>query len=54
MTKSPSFSSMGAMMTGGTIVQVDRFRSGQWWELVRETGATVMHYLGVMPNSSRK
>jgi acyl-CoA synthetase (AMP-forming)/AMP-acid ligase II len=40
-----AFSSMGALMTGGCIVQVDRFRSSEWWELVRETGATVMHYL---------
>ncbi len=44
-----AFSSMGAIMTGGCIVQLDRFRPGQWWELVRESGATVMHYLGVMP-----
>lgn len=44
-----AFSSMGAIMTGGCIVQLDRFRSSQWWKIVRESGATVMHYLGVMP-----
>lgn len=44
-----AFSSMGAIMTGGCIVQLDRFRSDRWWPLVRETKATVMHYLGVMP-----
>lgn len=44
-----AFSSMGAIMTGGCIIQVDRFRPGQWWQLTKETGATVMHYLGVMP-----
>lgn len=44
-----AFSSMGALMTGGCIVHVDRFRPAQWWQLVRETDATVMHYLGVMP-----
>jgi acyl-CoA synthetase (AMP-forming)/AMP-acid ligase II len=44
-----AFSSMGAIVTGGCIIQLDRFRSGQWWEVVQETGATVMHYLGVMP-----
>lgn len=44
-----AFSSMGAIMTGGCIVQIDRFRPAQWWQLAKETGATVMHYLGVMP-----
>ena len=44
-----AFSSMGAIMTGGCIIQIDRFRPAQWWQLARETGATVMHYLGVMP-----
>ena len=41
---------MGAIVTGGCIVQVDRFRSNKWWETVRESRATVMHYPGVMPN----
>ena len=44
-----AFSSMGAITTGGCIIQLDRFRSDQWWNAVRQTGATVMHYLGVMP-----
>lgn len=44
-----AFSSMGAIMTGGCIIQIDRFRPAQWWQLTQETGATVMHYLGVMP-----
>lgn len=44
-----AFSSMGAIMTGGCIIQIDRFRPAQWWALAKETGATVMHYLGVMP-----
>jgi acyl-CoA synthetase (AMP-forming)/AMP-acid ligase II len=42
-------SSMGMIMTGGCIVQLDRFHSGSWWEQVRASGATLMHYLGVMP-----
>ena len=45
-----AFSSMGAIATGGCIVQLDRFRSSEWWETVRQSRATVMHYLGVMPN----
>lgn len=44
-----AFSSMGAIMTGGCIVQIERFRPAQWWLQAKETGATVMHYLGVMP-----
>ena len=44
-----AFSSMGAIMTGGCIIQIDRFRPAQWWLLAKETCATVMHYLGVMP-----
>jgi acyl-CoA synthetase (AMP-forming)/AMP-acid ligase II len=44
-----AFSSMGAMLTGGCIVQLERFRSESWWATVRKSRATVMHYLGVMP-----
>lgn len=44
-----AFSSMGAIMTGGCIVQLERFRPNTWWSTVRNSRATVMHYLGVMP-----
>jgi acyl-CoA synthetase (AMP-forming)/AMP-acid ligase II len=44
-----AFSSMGMILTGGCIIQLDRFRSSTWWKTVNTTGATVMHYLGVMP-----
>ncbi len=44
-----AFSSMAAMLSGGTIVQLDRFHPATWWQSVRESGATVAHYLGVMP-----
>lgn len=44
-----AFSSMGMMLTGGCIIQLDRFRSQDWWSTVIESGATLMHYLGVMP-----
>jgi len=44
-----AFSSMGMILTGGCIIQLDRFRSSSWWKTVNETEATVMHYLGVMP-----
>ena len=42
-------SSMGMIMSGGCIVQLDRFHPSTWWDSVRESGATIVHYLGVMP-----
>jgi acyl-CoA synthetase (AMP-forming)/AMP-acid ligase II len=44
-----AFSSMAAILSGGTIVQLDRFHPKTWWQSVRESKATVVHYLGVMP-----
>ncbi|KMS53561.1 crotonobetaine/carnitine-CoA ligase [Novosphingobium barchaimii LL02] len=40
---------MAAMLSGGCLVQLDRFHASSWWHTVRETGATIVHYLGVMP-----
>ena len=40
---------MGMIMTGGCLIQLDRFHASTWWETVRESGATCLHYLGVMP-----
>ena len=42
-------STMGMMMTGGCLIQLDRFHPRSWRETIRETKATVVHYLGVMP-----
>jgi acyl-CoA synthetase (AMP-forming)/AMP-acid ligase II len=42
-------SAMCMMLTGGCLIAVDRFHPGSWWHSVRESRATVMHYLGVMP-----
>ena len=42
-------STMAMLMTGGCIVPIDRFHPRSWWASVRESGATIMHYLGVMP-----
>ena len=44
-----AFSSMVMILTGGCIVQLDRFHPSTWWESVRDSGATIAHYLGVMP-----
>ena len=42
-------SMMAMIMSGGCIVQLDRFHASTWWATVRETGATCLHYLGVIP-----
>jgi acyl-CoA synthetase (AMP-forming)/AMP-acid ligase II len=42
-------STMGMMLRGGCIVPLDRFHPSTWWSSVRESCATVVHYLGVMP-----
>ena len=44
-----AFSTMVMLLTGGCVVQLDRFHPGSWWESVRESRATITHYLGVMP-----
>lgn len=40
---------MAAVFSGGCLIQLDRFHASTWWRTVRETQATVIHYLGVMP-----
>jgi len=42
-------STMGMMMTGGCLIQLDRFHPRSWWQTIRDCDATVIHYLGVMP-----
>jgi len=42
-------STMVMLMTGGCIIPLDRFHPRTWWDSVRESRATVLHYLGVMP-----
>lgn len=43
--------SVMAMMTvGGCLVMLDRFHPRTWWDQVRESRATCIHYLGVMPS----
>ena len=42
-----SFTTM--IVTGGCLIQLDRFHASTWWQVVRESGATALHYLGVMP-----
>jgi acyl-CoA synthetase (AMP-forming)/AMP-acid ligase II len=44
-----AFSTLVAVLSGGCLVQLDRFHPKTWWRSVRESGATIVHYLGVMP-----
>jgi acyl-CoA synthetase (AMP-forming)/AMP-acid ligase II len=42
-------STMAMILAGGCIVPLDRFHPKSWWQSVRESRATIIHYLGVMP-----
>jgi acyl-CoA synthetase (AMP-forming)/AMP-acid ligase II len=42
-------STLAMIMVGGCIIQLDRFHPRSWWQSVRESRATIVHYLGVMP-----
>jgi acyl-CoA synthetase (AMP-forming)/AMP-acid ligase II len=44
-----AYSTMAMIFAGGCIIPLDRFHPRSWWDSVRASGATVMHYLGVMP-----
>jgi len=44
-----AFSTMAMMLTGGCVVPLDRFHPRTWWSSVRDSRATIVHYLGVMP-----
>jgi acyl-CoA synthetase (AMP-forming)/AMP-acid ligase II len=44
-----AYSTMVMLLTGGCIVPLDRFHPDSWWDSVRESRATIVHYLGVMP-----
>jgi acyl-CoA synthetase (AMP-forming)/AMP-acid ligase II len=44
-----AYSVMAMIMTGGCLIVLDRFHPKTWWDSVRSSGATIVHYLGVMP-----
>ena len=44
-----AFSTMVVLVAGGCLVQLDRFHPTTWWQSVRDSRATILHYLGVMP-----
>lgn len=45
-----AYSAMAMVLTGGCLIVLDRFHPSTWWASVRESRATVVHYLGVMPS----
>lgn len=44
-----AYSAMAMVVTGGCLIPLDRFHPRSWWDSVRDSRATVVHYLGVMP-----
>ena len=44
-----AYSAMAMVLTGGCLIVLDRFHPKSWWASVRESHATIVHYLGVMP-----
>ena len=42
-------STTAMILTAGCVVQLDRFHPKTWWADVASSGATIAHYLGVMP-----
>jgi acyl-CoA synthetase (AMP-forming)/AMP-acid ligase II len=44
-----AYSAMAMVVKGGCLIQLDRFHPRTWWDSVRASQATVVHYLGVMP-----
>ena len=45
-----AFSFMAMVAVGGCLTALDRFHPRSWWASVRASGATCLHYLGVMPS----
>ena len=44
-----AYSVMSMVLTAGCLILLDRFHPRSWWSSVRASGATIVHYLGVMP-----
>ncbi|KZK82768.1 putative sulfoacetate--CoA ligase [Pseudovibrio sp. Ad13] len=45
-----AYSAMAMIAVGGCLTVLDRFHPRSWWQNVRDSGATCLHYLGVMPS----
>jgi acyl-CoA synthetase (AMP-forming)/AMP-acid ligase II len=44
-----AYSTMAMVLSAGCVVPLDRFHPSGWWRAVRDSRATIVHYLGVMP-----
>ncbi|RZT94770.1 acyl-CoA synthetase (AMP-forming)/AMP-acid ligase II [Advenella incenata] len=44
-----AYSVMAMVLSAGCLILLDRFHPRSWWSSVRDSGATIVHYLGVMP-----
>jgi acyl-CoA synthetase (AMP-forming)/AMP-acid ligase II len=44
-----AYSTLAMVLTGGCIIPLDRFHPRSWWPTVRDSDATILHSLGVMP-----
>jgi acyl-CoA synthetase (AMP-forming)/AMP-acid ligase II len=44
-----AYSFMSMVTVGGCLIALDRFHPKTWWNVVSESRATCLHYLGVMP-----
>ncbi|SMC47063.1 AMP-binding protein [Rhizobium sp. RU36D] len=40
---------VGMIVMGGAVVPLDRFSASKWWQTVSDSGATIVHALGVIP-----
>lgn len=43
-------STMAMITVGGCLTVLDRFHPRTWWDSVRQSNSTCLHYLGVMPS----
>ncbi|WP_157019071.1 AMP-binding protein [Mesorhizobium xinjiangense] len=49
-----AYSLMAMVTVGGCLIALDRFHPRTWWLSVRDSRATCLHYLGVMPSMLMK
>ncbi len=45
-----AYSFMAMVTVGGCLIVLDRFHPKTWWSDVAASGATCLHYLGIMPS----
>ncbi|QUS57619.1 AMP-binding protein [Pseudovibrio brasiliensis] len=45
-----AYSAMAMVAVGGCLTVLDRFHPRSWWQSVRDSRSTCLHYLGVMPS----